>query len=156
MDVRLPNLGEGADSGTVVNLLVKEGDDISRDQNLIEVETGKAVVAVPSTAGGKVGRFKVKPGDKISVGQVIVSIGDGAGEVQARPEPEKAAKPERTTPTATPLEKETFDSSEDASAAPEEEAPKSQFPPPASPTIRKLARELGIDLARVKGSEHGG
>src|SRR5688572_12346712 len=94
MDVKLPNLGEGAESGTVVNLLVKEGEEISQDQNLIEVETGKAVVAVPSPAAGKVGSFKVKPGDKISVGQVIVSIGEGAGDrkAQAKPEQEKAPK----------------------------------------------------------------
>src|SRR5262245_13310815 len=139
MDVRLPNLGEGADSGTVVNLLVKEGDEISRDQNLIEVETGKAVVAVPSTAAGKVGRFKVNPGDKVSVGQVIVSIGDGIGgaETQTKPEPEKAAKQERATPAATPLAKEARDGGEDASAVLEEEPRKSPFPPPASPTIRK-------------------
>src|SRR5262245_50521308 len=158
MDVKLPNLGEGADSGTVVNLLVKEGEDISQDQNLIEVETGKAVVAVPSPAAGKVGRFRVKPGDKISVGQVIVGIVDGAGdrEAQSRPETEKTAKGDRDHSAEAVGEEEAMEKVEETPTGAEEPPPKSALPPPASPTIRRIARDLGIDLARVKGSERGG
>ena len=69
MDVKLPNLGEGADSGTVVNLLVKEGDRITTGQPILELENEKAVATIPSTAAGIVGKIFVKAGDKIGVGQ---------------------------------------------------------------------------------------
>ena len=67
MDVKLPNLGEGADSGTVVNLFVKEGDQIAKDQPILELENEKAVATIPSTAAGTVakqadsGRIGPKP-----------------------------------------------------------------------------------------------
>ncbi|MDB6066234.1 MAG: catalytic domain of component of various dehydrogenase complexe, partial [Pedosphaera sp.] len=68
MDVKLPNLGEGADSGTVVNLFVKEGDTITKDQPIIELENEKAVATIPSTASGVISKIHVKNGDKISAG----------------------------------------------------------------------------------------
>src|SRR6266481_2558529 len=89
MDLKLPNLGEGADSGTVVNLFVKEGDQITKDQPILELENEKAVATIPSTAAGTVGKIFVKSGDKISVGQRILSLNEKAGA-----EPQKAAKAE--------------------------------------------------------------
>src|SRR6516164_2389181 len=74
MDVKLPPLGEGADSGTVVNLFVKEGDSITRDQPVLELENEKAVATIPSSAAGTVGRVFVKVGDKVSVGQKIITV----------------------------------------------------------------------------------
>ena len=68
MDLKLPHLGEGADSGTVVNLFVKEGDRISKDQPILELENEEAVATIPSTAEGVVTKVFVKAGDKISVG----------------------------------------------------------------------------------------
>src|SRR5208283_1927490 len=87
MDVRLPPLGEGVDSGSVVSILVKEGDQIAKGQGIIELETGKAVAPVPSSAGGKVTKIHVSVGDKISVGQTILSLEGGAAA------PAKAAAP---------------------------------------------------------------
>ena len=81
MDVKLPNLGEGADSGTVVSILVNEGEQILVGQNLIELENGKAVVPVPSPAAGKVSHVRVKVGDKVSVGNVIVTLDAASGTV---------------------------------------------------------------------------
>src|SRR5436309_14102669 len=81
MDVNLPKLGEGADSGVVVSLLVKEGDRIKEGQTIIELENEKAVAPVPSTASGTVTKIRAKEGDKISVGQVILSIDTGGTEV---------------------------------------------------------------------------
>ena len=75
MDVKLPHLGEGADSGTVVTLFVKEGDLIYKDQPVLELENEKAVATIPATAAGKVTKIYVKPGDKIAVGQAILSVG---------------------------------------------------------------------------------
>ena len=88
MDVKLPTLGEGADSGTVVNIYVKEGDTVSKGQSIIELETGKAVAPVPSSAAGTVTKDLVSVGDKISVGAPLISIEGGAGAPAAA-----AAKP---------------------------------------------------------------
>src|SRR5207247_8719068 len=82
MDVNLPKLGEGADSGVVVSLLVKEGDRIKEGQTIIELENEKAVAPVPSTATGTVRQIRVKEGDKISVGQVILSMTTGGAEAK--------------------------------------------------------------------------
>jgi hypothetical protein len=83
MDVKLPHLGEGADSGTVVNLFVKEGDQISKDQPLLELENEKAVATIPSTISGKVTKVAVRVGEKIAVGQTILSV-SGAESCQLR------------------------------------------------------------------------
>src|SRR5437762_12365937 len=95
MDLKLPNLGEGADSGTVVNLFVKEGDQITKDQPILELENEKAVATIPATAAGTISKIFVKTGDKISVGQRILSVKESG------PEPQKASRPE-TAPTAQP------------------------------------------------------
>src|SRR4051812_45032067 len=94
MDVKLPNLGEGADSGTVVNIYVKEGDTISKGQSILELETGKAVAPVPSSVAGKVTKVLVAVGDKISVGAPLISIEGGAGApAPAAAKPAAPAKP---------------------------------------------------------------
>src|SRR6266516_4808174 len=90
MDLKLPNLGEGADSGVVVNVLVKEGDAVAKDQVVIELENEKAVASIPSPAAGVVSKLYVKPGDKLSVGQRILSLGDGG--TAAAPAPASTAK----------------------------------------------------------------
>ena len=84
MDLELPHLGEGADSGTVVNLFVKEGDTIAKDQAILELENEKAVATIPSTAAGTITQVFVKAGDKIRVGQRILSLGE-SGAPGARP-----------------------------------------------------------------------
>src|SRR5256885_13394347 len=93
MDLKLPPLGEGADSGTVVNLFVKEGDQITKDQPILELENEKAVATIPSSAAGTVSKIHVKTGDKISVGQKILTLsGDaaGSGAVKSTGQPAKA------------------------------------------------------------------
>src|SRR5947209_3461018 len=96
MDLKLPDLGEGADSGTVVNLFVKEGDQITRDQAVLELENEKAVATIPSTADGTITKVFVKTGDKISVGQRILSLDEkgGAGAAKA---PKAEGAPKRKT-----------------------------------------------------------
>jgi pyruvate dehydrogenase E2 component (dihydrolipoamide acetyltransferase) len=155
MDINLPNLGEGADSGTVVNLFVKEGDRISKDQPLLELENEKAVATIPSTAAGTVTRIFVKAGDKISVGQRILSLSEVT---TTTPEPgAKVELPPKATVSARSPEP----------ASPEPGGKKSRpegvlaqpgtgVAPAAAPSIRKLANELGIDLTRVIGSASGG
>ncbi len=154
MDIRLPKLGEGADSGTVVTVSVKEGDRIEAGQTLIELENEKAVAPIPSPAAGVVTKLRVKEGDKLSVGQVIATLGETTGTAQSAPTvPAPAPEPEvpaQAPPVAAAV------AEEPPPLAPQAFAPPSALPPAASPTIRKMARELGIDLARVRGSESGG
>src|SRR5262245_40982731 len=151
MDVKLPPLGEGADSGTVVNLFVKEGDQITEAQPVLELENEKAVATIPSTAAGVVDKVHVKVGDKISVGQRVLSVsdakGDGATQAKTKPAP-AAAAPKAKAPAAQP--------EPERESAPEEPESDSDVSPAASPTIRKLARELGLDLKRVRGTARGG
>lgn len=149
MDLKLPPLGEGVDSGSVVGILVKEGDAIAKGQGIIELETGKAVAPVPSSASGKVSKILVSVGDKISVGQTILSLeGDATAPTKAapaKPVPSRAARA-----AAPPVEEEA-----EEEPLPEEADPNAPAPA-ASPTIRRLARELGIDLRQIHGSEAGG
>src|ERR1017187_3833205 len=76
MDVKLPKLGEGADSGVVVNLFVKEGDTVAKDQAILELENEKAVASIPSTGAGVVAKIYVKPGDRIGIGQRILTLNE--------------------------------------------------------------------------------
>src|SRR5262245_30721843 len=85
MDLKLPHLGEGADSGTVVNIFVKEGDQLVKDQPILELENEKAVATIPSTSAGTVTKSFVKAGDKISVGQRILSLGEAGATPAAVP-----------------------------------------------------------------------
>ena len=94
MDLKLPKLGEGADSGIVVNVFVNEGDKITKDQAVIELENEKAVASIPATEGGTVTKVYVKAGDKLSVGQRILSLEGGGSEETAKPDgPKTTAKP---------------------------------------------------------------
>src|SRR5690606_21910884 len=102
MDVKLPNLGEGADSGTVVSVLVKPGASVKKGQNIIELETGKAVAPIPAPADGKIGRIAVKEGDTVSVGQLILVLETGDGETGAGKAPESAAEPAAPRKSAPP------------------------------------------------------
>jgi pyruvate dehydrogenase E2 component (dihydrolipoamide acetyltransferase) len=151
MDVKLPNLGEGADSGTVINILVKEGDRVEKDQPLIELENEKAVATIPSTAAGVVAKVFVKQGDKISAGGRIVSVtesGAAAAPPAVAPPAAKAESQPKPAPAAPP--------SETAEASAEETAPVSNGEVAAAPSLRRMASELGIDLSRIRGSQRGG
>lgn len=157
MDVRLPKLGEGVDSGSVVTLFVKEGDVITEGQTILELENEKAVAPIPSPAAGKVSNVRVKAGDKLGVGQVILTLG-GAGEAAAAPA--AVPQPAAAEPSEKPEPKE--DGYADPGLNLEDLAPstsaskKAGFPPPAAPSLRRLAKDLGIDLSKIRGSQNGG
>lgn len=156
MDVKLPKLGEGAESGTVVSIMVKEGDAIAAGQTILELENEKAVAPIPSTVSGKVTSVRVKEGDKLSVGQVILSVEEGQGSsAKAAPQQARSSQPApEAAPKMSEQAKEPVE--EGAGAAERPDPPPSGLSPSASPSIRKLARELGIDLTRVRGSDRGG
>jgi pyruvate dehydrogenase E2 component (dihydrolipoamide acetyltransferase) len=150
MDVKLPNLGEGADSGTVVNLFVKEGDHIEKDQPILELENEKAVASIPATASGIVDKIYVKAGDKVGVGQRLISISESAGG-GAPATPVKAAAPATPQPRAEkPTAEPAAESVEEHSEAPV------GGPVAAAPSIRQMAADLGLDLSRIRGSGNGG
>lgn len=160
MDVKLPHLGEGADSGTVVNVFVKEGESITQGQAILELENEKAVATIPSTATGAVSKVFVKIGDKISVGQRILTVTE-TGKAAPKSAAPKAA-PETPEPEE-PAGDSTSDTQDQPSGTPHPDAATEPEPEPApgkpvaaAPTIRRLARELGIDLSRVRGSARGG
>ena len=160
MDVKLPQLAEGVESGTVVNILVSEGQEINKDQAFMELETQKAVGSIPSPSSGTVTKVHVKEGMEVSVGQVLISIESGSKTATSeatnsapssssnRAQPDVAPAPKARTaaePEAGRKPAETFHYQSSAGMA-----------PPAPPSVRKIAQELGIDLTRVRGSEAGG
>ena len=103
MDLKLPHLGEGADSGTVVNLFVKEGDTVAKDQPILELENEKAVATIPSTAPGRVTQVYVKAGDKVRVGQRLLSLAEtGATGTPPVARPEAAPRQHRERFIQTP------------------------------------------------------
>lgn len=156
MDVRLPKLGENADGGSVVSILVKAGDPVTKGQTILELENEKAVAPIPSTATGVVGEVRVKEGDRLAVGQVILTVvesGASAAPAAAKPAPAKVAPAvKRVAAAVAPVIEEAEEEVAEEAAAPADDAPV----PAASPEIRRIARELGIDLRRVQGSENGG
>lgn len=158
MDVKLPNLGEGADSGTVVGILVKPGAQIKKGQNIIELETGKAVAPIPSPAAGTVTNIRVKEGEKISVGAVILSLEESAGGTTTATAAAPGAAPEKK-PAAKPAPKKAQPEVEEESEPGEADVSEGEIVnenPVAPPSVRKVARELGIDLRKIRGSESGG
>ena len=155
MDVKLPKLGEGADSGVVVNVFVKEGDTVAKDQAIMELENEKAVAAIPSTGAGIVEKVYVKAGDRISAGQKIITIADGANAAAAPALVATAAAPK---PAAKKIAPKVAPVVEEADDAPVAESPDEivNENPVAAPSVRKAAREFGIDLLKIAGSESGG
>jgi pyruvate dehydrogenase E2 component (dihydrolipoamide acetyltransferase) len=154
MEIRLPRLGEGSDSGTVATIFVKAGDRIAKDQPVLELESEKAVASIPSPVEGVVGKVHVKEGDVIKVGALLLTLGEeGAVAAPSRTvdatvgdeEPEPA--PAHTARVAAAPMLQPTGAALEAPTGPQ---------PAASPTVRRIARELDIDLRRVRGTESGG
>lgn len=137
IQVKIPFLAEGVESGVVVSILVKEGAQIKKDDTLLELETNKATAPIPSPANGIVKQILVKEGTEVSIGQAVMTLQES-----------QATTPVKDTKVAT--------SSQAQAPVSYRYESKSGFPPPASPTVRKMAQQLGIDLTKVKGTAHGG
>ncbi|MBI2187097.1 MAG: 2-oxo acid dehydrogenase subunit E2 [Acidobacteria bacterium] len=177
-EFKVPELGENVTTGDVLRVLVKPGETIARDQPVIELETEKATVEVPSSVAGVVKDIRVKAGDKVQVGAVILTVDeDGARGATQAEQPKAAAEPKRESeaPPAEPAK-----AAEPAEEPPKAESPKPRAdaeqkvvsmpraarpepaavsPPvergpaaPASPGVRRLAREIGVDINDVQGT----
>jgi len=136
-EFKFPDVGEGITEGEIVRWLVKEGDQVKEDQDLVEVETDKAIVTLPSPYSGKILRLHGEERDLIKVGQVLVTVEEGA-----------------ELPATEPLEKKTASSVVGIL----EEAEESEVSAVvrAIPSVRALAKELKVDLEQVKGTGPGG
>jgi pyruvate dehydrogenase E2 component (dihydrolipoamide acetyltransferase) len=174
MEIKLPELGENIDSADVVNVLVKEGDRLELEQGIIEIETDKATVEVPSTIEGEVTEVMVKTGDKAKTGQTLIKVRQkGAAretkkeekkeeKSQEKKSQEEKSKEEKKSETGKPAadkpsEKEAKGERESISPAElDHQPPITKGSAPAAPSVRRLARELGIDINNVPGSGPSG
>jgi len=147
VEIVVPDIGD-FDEVAVIELLVKVGDTVKVEQSLITVESDKASMEIPSSHAGVVKALKVKVGDKVSKGSAIAVIEASGGAAPAAAAPSTPAAAAPTTAVSAPAEK-TLPTA--ALPAHEPSAPKGSLPH-ASPSIRKLARELGVPLEEVKGS----
>jgi pyruvate dehydrogenase E2 component (dihydrolipoamide acetyltransferase) len=138
---KLPDLGEGIHEGEVLAVPVAVGQEVKEGDIILEVETDKAAVEIPSPFNGRVQEIRVKPGDIVKVGDVMMTFADG-DEVQAAGAQKAAAQPTAPEPKA--------------AAGPQEPAMRREGPVPASPATRRLARELGVDLQQVSPSGPAG
>jgi len=154
-EFKLPELGENIESADITKVLVKPGDTIEKDQIVLEIETDKATVEVPADFSGTVKEVFIKDSDKAKVGQTIFTF---TGEVSKQPVPKKettkvdTVKTEESAPVTKPIEKS------DKIGKPllprREEIIKKIAP--AAPSVRRFAREIGIDIHKVNGSGPGG
>ena len=199
IEFKLPELGENIESGDLVRVIVSPGVQVHEGDPVIELETDKAVIEVPSTISGTIGEIKVKQGDKVKVGQVIFTLAEGKGaETKAAPAepapapteeapapktPQQQPKPVDTGRTAQDFRtqetaRDSYARARELEGKSEEEAfppdahreepqpvfpsqltktagPEHRPPLPASPAVRRLARELGVDVYNVRGSGAG-
>jgi pyruvate dehydrogenase E2 component (dihydrolipoamide acetyltransferase) len=168
VEFALPELGENVEKGDVVRVLVKPGDTVKKDQPVLELETDKATIEVPSSVEGKVTDVRVKPGDKVTVGQAVLVVdangGGGSAAAEARPvaveeKPPKTAE-DAPKPAPKPAEVVEFASARPpmarADTAPRPDPPSAGGAVAAAPSVRRYARELGVDLSQVPGTGPGG
>ncbi|MCC7186147.1 MAG: 2-oxo acid dehydrogenase subunit E2 [Acidobacteria bacterium] len=165
-EFKVPELGENVEKGDVVRVMVKAGDVIAVDQPVFELETDKATIEVPSTVAGTVVEMKIKQGDKVKPGQVVLTVdADAAAPAEVpksrgpevpKSEPESRGAEVPEVPKAEPKPAEAPKPLEVARPA-EVARPESEGRPvPAAPSTRRFARELGVDISQVPGSGPGG
>ncbi|WP_158936655.1 dihydrolipoyllysine-residue acetyltransferase [Burkholderia sp. S171] len=154
VEVKVPDIGDFTDI-PVIEVNVKVGDKVEKEQSLVTLESDKATMDVPSPAAGTVKELKVKVGDNVSEGTLILVLegGEGAAPAVAAPKQEapKAAAPSDAAPKSAPAQKEAPSALALAPAIPAGDGG-SKTSSHASPSVRKFARELGVDVASVKGS----
>jgi pyruvate dehydrogenase E2 component (dihydrolipoamide acetyltransferase) len=172
VEFKLPELGENVEKGDVVRVLVAVGDSIKVDQSILELETDKATIDVPSSVAGVVKEIRVKAGDKVKVGQVVLVADEAAAGAAAptakpvapapAPDRKPTAPPEAVAATvAEPAARHEVIPISAARVAPAQAArPEPAVPSgalvPAAPSVRKFARELGVDIRAVGGTGPGG
>ena len=151
----LPDLGENIESGDVIRILVDVGDRLAEDQTVIELETDKAVIEVPSSIDGTITEILVQQGDTIAVGQPILEVDAAAAETPATEATPPAPVPAEE-PAPTPMPQAVASVVEETPPEPTPTLTSTDDPVPAAPATRRLAREIGVDIAQVQGTGPGG
>ncbi len=177
-EFKLPELGENIDSGDLVRLMISPGATVAEGQTVMELETDKAVVEVPSTVSGVVREVKVKEGQKVKVGEVIFTLEGGVAapaEPARKHEPVEHMSGQHGARLAFQLAMRAEGKSEEQALPPDQPQPQTPMqtfsmpvqlgkvagtehrdPAPAAPHVRRLAREIGVDIHSVQGSGPGG
>jgi pyruvate dehydrogenase E2 component (dihydrolipoamide acetyltransferase) len=171
-DMKLPELGENIEGGDVLRLMVKAGDAIKKDQPVLELETDKATIEVPSSIDGVVKEIKVKAGEKVKVGQTILVVEAGAEAPSPSPAPKEAPATASQAPVPDPapapvkrpaqvveMTRPQPSPSKDMATASARHAPAAAADTsaiPAAPAARRLARELGVNIQDIQGSGPAG
>lgn len=159
IEFKLPDLGENIKSAEVINVLVKTGDMIIKDQGVIDIETDKATVEVPSSVEGKVVEVNVKTGDKVKVGDVLIKVESSATVSTPTEETSKAKLGSTKKPVAEISindERLKAELPEFKSGEHDDQLPILRDSAPAAPSVRRIARELGVDINKVPGSGENG
>lgn len=156
-EFKLPELGENISKATIIKVMVTVGEKVSADQSVLELETDKATIEVPSTVAGTITELLVAEGDVIEIGAVIFKVSE-ASAVQSQPSaPVAAPAPvvaEKTAKTIVPQQAVVADAPKVIPV--ENQPPILQNAAPAAPSVRRLAREIGVDVNNVKGTGPGG
>jgi pyruvate dehydrogenase E2 component (dihydrolipoamide acetyltransferase) len=160
VEFKVPDLGENIESADVINVLVKKGDTITKEQSVIEIETDKATIEVPSSVEGKIVEVNVKTGDNVKVGNVLIKV-KSTGKIS--PENKETIE-EKEQPVDDDEGKEKAVVSETFKGEVKEMKPgerDEQLPilkgtAPAAPSVRRIARVLGVDINNVPGTGAGG
>jgi len=177
-DITLPELGEGIEEATIINIFVSPGDSIKKEQSVIEIETDKAALELPSPFDGTISDILVSEGDVIKIGDLIAKVAEGGAAPKEKPAKKERKKEEKKADEKVvevaveePKEEEAEEVEEKVDKPAETKAPEKKeetdnvvsivkdekkVSAPASPSTRKLARELGIDIDSVSGTEPGG
>ncbi len=162
-ELKLPNLGENIHSGNVVRVLVAEGDMIAEQQPILEIETDKAAIEVPSPQAGKVVKVLVKEGQTIDVGAPVITLEKG-GEGKAAPAAKSVAAAGVVVQSPPAKAEARAASKELTRKQPEPQIPAPSPVPegedrvlvPAAPSVRRFAREIGMDIGQVRGTGPSG
>ncbi|NLW41484.1 MAG: 2-oxo acid dehydrogenase subunit E2, partial [Tissierellia bacterium] len=161
-EFRFPDIGEGIAEGTLMKWLVKEGEEVEEGQSLAEVETDKVTTEIPSPKTGRVLELKAEEGDVINVGDVFITIDtSGEGKTEEVVKDELDEKEELVEEETAGVVGEVIASSEEIPPSTEGQVVPSQEKPKkakvlATPVARKLAKDLGVDITKIKGTGPNG
>ena len=170
MEFKLPELGENVEGGDIINIMVSKGESVIKEQTIMEIETDKAVIELPAPIDGLIKELHVENGDSIIIGQLLVTFDTDGNQPsksaeQDVSEPEAIAIKEVSQETVKEIKPEEqasdselgSDNSNVISISREEEdSDNNKIIIPASPSVRRLAREIGVEITNVDGSGPGG
>lgn len=160
LDFKLPTVGENIKSGHIVAVLVSAGDPVQKDQPLLEMETDKASLEIPSPCDGIIKEILIKKGDDVKIGQVVMRIDEGKTSGVAKTAPKETQQPAPMASAPAAKESPRPAVAPAAYTVPTQTTtvilPETPMDVPAAPSVRRFAREIGINIAEVPGSGPGG